>query len=449
MWPLNKSQSNNSLSPQFSFLRTYFLWLWKSKILRYILVIYIGFSIVFSLTQLAKYTFEEPKIINGLAIDLTSNSILRTYDTKKNSPLSEIKNELRFSKMHVYSPRTLTDRTYPYYFRANNVFKSDDITVTAFITQNRLDDLVRLANTWRGPISATLDIPSNLSIEDPGISKIIKSLKLLYEKHSNLRNFVDIHLITGSRIKEKKTKFPIPTNFHLNVARFFARTELIFYLDHDTWPSLDLHTKIKNNLRLLLNNDILIIPTFAFINKNDTSNTQITLPNTKKEVRAMVKEEKMGMQDYGWEFNNGPTCVSSYFKSKEPYMIEEYDLHYKPNFISKKNGRLPWCTERFENNKAACLFQMYLSGSNLFVIHDGFLVNHNFNPNSHLINHKDPQWQKIINSRMYTNFSREKCLLYARQFVLEGKWKLPIANHVKEECQRVLTSWGSGLIKSD
>ena len=49
---------------------------------------------------------------------------------------------------------------------------------------------------------------------------------------------------------------------------------------------------------------------------------------------------------------------------------------------------------------------------------------------------------------MYTNFSREICLLYARTFVAMDLWNSTIADHVKQECQRVLASWGSSLTKN-
>jgi hypothetical protein len=49
---------------------------------------------------------------------------------------------------------------------------------------------------------------------------------------------------------------------------------------------------------------------------------------------------------------------------------------------------------------------------------------------------------------MYTNFSREVCLLYARTFVAMDLWNSSIADHVKQECQRVLASWGSSLTKN-
>lgn len=61
-----------------------------------------------------------------------------------------MKNDLRLTKMHSYSSITLTDRIYPYYFQSETVFNREDVTVMAFITQNRFDDLIRLADMWKG-----------------------------------------------------------------------------------------------------------------------------------------------------------------------------------------------------------------------------------------------------------------------------------------------------------
>ncbi|CAG8751698.1 10556_t:CDS:2, partial [Ambispora leptoticha] len=49
-----------------------------------------------------------------------------------------------------YSPQSLTDHIYPYYFRAMLEPDNPDVTVAAYITPDRLDDLVRLADMWKG-----------------------------------------------------------------------------------------------------------------------------------------------------------------------------------------------------------------------------------------------------------------------------------------------------------
>ncbi|CAG8551929.1 5015_t:CDS:10 [Acaulospora morrowiae] len=396
---------------------------------KYFFVIYVMFSVIFSLTQLAKYTLEHPENIR------LEKPILRTYDTNNSSPLSEMESGLVFSKMYPHLSHALTDHIYPHYFRAESRFKKDDVTVVTFVTKNRVDDLAKLATMWKGPISAVLHLPPKLNI-DPLAQETINALRNIYFTHPDIIKYVDIHLVIGPSLSGNNlTTYPTPSNFYINLARSFARSEFIFYLDHDTWPSPDLQRYIKENGRILLNNDILIIPTFMFI--NITTEESVTLPLTKRQVRALVRNQVMVMQDDGWELNHGPTHMSIYFKSDQPYMIKEYELYYRPNFVSRKSGP-PWCTERLENNKAACLFQMYISGSELYVLHDGFVIRHNFNPNSHLITYEDSKWQRVMDSRMYINFSRETCLHYARQFVALGIWKSPIASHVKKECKRVL-----------
>ena len=59
-------------------------------------------------------------------------------------------NKHRFSKIHAYSPHSLTDSIHPYYVRAESKFNNDDITVITFVTHDRLNELVRLAELWKG-----------------------------------------------------------------------------------------------------------------------------------------------------------------------------------------------------------------------------------------------------------------------------------------------------------
>lgn len=54
------------------------------------------------------------------------------------------------------------------------------------------------------------------------------------------------------------------------------------------------------------------------------------------------------------------------------YKVIDYDLHYAPNVVMSKRGQ-PWCTERFENMQAACVYQMYLSGAELWVLPDQWI----------------------------------------------------------------------------
>ncbi len=60
MWFFNKSYSQlpgGTSAPIRTTPKTYFLWLWKSKLVKYILLMYITFSILLPIIQLVKYTF--------------------------------------------------------------------------------------------------------------------------------------------------------------------------------------------------------------------------------------------------------------------------------------------------------------------------------------------------------------------------------------------------------
>lgn len=58
------------------------------------------------------------------------------------------------------------------------------------------------------------------------------------------------------------------------------------------------------------------------------------------------------------------------------------------------------CTERFDNfeySKATCLFQMYVSGSELWVIPEAFLIEYHYNRHSYLLKPVESEWEVRIN----------------------------------------------------
>ncbi|KAG9303123.1 hypothetical protein G9A89_005081 [Geosiphon pyriformis] len=439
----SKSYSSLPLSPPSSRSTTFIRWFWRSKSARILVLVYLSFSVVFSLLHIFEYT-GRPFMPLPQKTNTADLRIFRTYDTKGISPLDEMKNSVRFNKMHSKMSQFFTDSVHPYYLRGENTPETDDITTIAFVTENRLGDLLRLAEMWRGPISATFHIPAKtIDEKDPIIHKSLSNLRKFFTENPILRQNVDLHIVAGPiSLKQNPNVLPRPTNFHLNVARFFVRSEFVAYIDHDTWPTSSTREIIKNQKNLLLQNDVIILPTFIF-NENSTT---FELPTTTEDVKKLIEEGSMGLQDDGWELNRGVTDYESW-KQGKLYMIQEYELHYRPNFVSRKGGSIPWCTERFDDNKAACLFQIYISGSELWVVPDAFLIRHHLNPKSHLLIPDESKWAKGLNSRMYTRFYRESCIHYGRQLLMAGDWETAKAQHLKQECSRVLTNSGKGLIE--
>ena len=80
-----------------------------------------------------------------------------------------------------------------------------------------------------------------------------------------------------------------------------------------------------------------------------------------------------------WAAGHNSTDYMRYFSippgSGEVYRVAQYQSAYEPYVIMSKH--VSWCDERFTGygaNKAACLFEMYLSGVSFYVMADHFLI---------------------------------------------------------------------------
>lgn len=66
------------------------------------------------------------------------------------------------------------------------------------------------------------------------------------------------------------------------------------------------------------------------------------------------------------------------------------------------------CDERFVGyggNKAACLFEMYLSGISFYVLSDHFIIHQN-----HLYEERARKDERRFNKKIYAEFKEETCL---------------------------------------
>lgn len=73
------------------------------------------------------------------------------------------------------------------------------------------------------------------------------------------------------------------------------------------------------------------------------------------------------------------------------------------------------CDERFigyGGNKAACLFELYLSGVSFYVLPDDFLIHQ-----SHAYAEKARKHERKYNRKLYTDFREELCFRYLISFL--------------------------------
>jgi Glycosyl-transferase for dystroglycan len=127
--------------------------------------------------------------------------------------------------------------------------------------------------------------------------------------------------------------------------------------------------------KLRSGNTALVIPAFEFVEQPDGLDWK-TFPTSKPTLLQLVDEGKIDMFHRGWKKGHGSTNYTKWYESDSVYLVTDYNFSYEPYVIYKKEGS-PWCDERFIGygaNKAACLYEIYLSGIEYEVLPHDFLI---------------------------------------------------------------------------
>jgi glycosyltransferase-like protein LARGE len=253
----------------------------------------------------------------------------------------------------------------PYYFKAQYEFDDEEITIATLVTHNRFKVLSRLASHYKGPISVALHIK-----DDVTKTQMLKDLHQLFEDNQDMKRYVDLHLVVD--------KFDRQFNMWRNVAKFFARSEYIMMLDVDFHLCTDFRESLKREpeLMALLHSGqaAIVVPAFEYVDEADGEVSE-TFPTTKQQLMN-IGTSKLDMFHRSWTRGHGSTNYKQWYQSDKPYKVTDYNYSYEPYVIFKKEGS-PWCDERFVGygaNKAACLFEIFLSGIDYWVLPRDFLI---------------------------------------------------------------------------
>ncbi|GAA5980029.1 hypothetical protein JCM10908_001504 [Rhodotorula pacifica] len=316
----------------------------------------------------------------------------------------------------------------PYYYRATEPdrkdFNKEDITITTLVTSNRFTVFERLVERYQGPVSATVHLTRGKSEDE-----MLRALDKLYTGSSVMRKFVDVHLVYDS--------FERQFNMWRNVAKFFARTDYIMMLDVDFWLCTDFRSRMLDSPEIMqrLRGGLaaFVVPAFEFHKQSDGVDPN-TFPSTKEELVELVKNDKIGMFHKSWAPGHGSTNYTRYYDAApgEVYRVQGYTHSYEPYVIYKKEGS-PWCDERFigyGGNKAACLFELYLSGVSFYVLPDDFLIHQ-----SHAYAEKARKHERKYNRKLYTDFREELCFRYLNAFL--DQIESPRAKNLALECKKI------------
>ncbi|KAI8058651.1 uncharacterized protein B0P05DRAFT_478763 [Gilbertella persicaria] len=344
-----------------------------------------------------------------------------------------------FSKSIVHR-----DLIRPHWFTASIQPTKESLTLITVVELKQIGHLVQLAQLYKGPISATLLVPSTKNIHHELSIQQLTQIRTLYETTTALRRHVDLHLVLqpGGLTEANVTMATGGYQEARNLARLFSRTDYVALLPVTTLWMTQIGASFKQYLDRLNQGDLLILPTFGFPNYDGVHTDE--WPMDKQTMIEWVDAGEMGLLDYDYELNNGPTSYSTWKEAKEPYLVPNYDFHYGPIFISTKLNH-PWCEERFEDFVPSCIYKTYLAGANLWVLPNDYAVRTGQEPSDTLITDQ----QRRIQNRIARKYRLEQCVYYARQFDQYGLFDSDKAEHVKQECSKSLLSLQKEKMISD
>ncbi|TFK93021.1 glycosyltransferase family 49 protein [Polyporus arcularius HHB13444] len=376
-------------------------------------------------------------------------------------------------------------RIIPFYFKAAHSVDPDDVTITTLVTSNRFRVFKQLVERYRGPISVTIHIPlplhssfSTLKPDHPSRAAL-NSLHALYASSPLFSRFVDVHLALSPFTSPLSSEATSSTegeggrqfNVWRNAARLFARTDFVMMLDVDFAVCTDWRGFIRDTLRAASSSPIrhttrtprraqpyvpdgangteivqrlregsaaLVVPAFEHVKQEDGVD-QRSFPGDKQTLIKLVQANPPVIASFhaSWGPGHSSTDYERYYSipagSGAIYKVEQYQSAYEPYVITNK--RVSWCDERFAGyggNKAACLFEMYLSGVSFYVLSDHFLIHQ-----SHKYEEEARREERKSNRKVYADFKEESCLRYLYRYYREGTLHTERAANAREECKKI------------
>lgn len=210
-------------------------------------------------------------------------------------------------------------------------------------------------------------------------------------------------------------------------------------LDIDFAPCTDFRTAIRSSeaamSKLRTGTAAFVIPAFEYPKHADGTDPT-KFPRSKNALVSLVRDGKIDMFHASWVPGHSSTDYERYYNSPpgEIYKVTSYQSAYEPYIIVKKDGP-PWCDERFVGyggNKAACLFEMYLSGISFYVLADHFIIHQN-----HLYEENARAAERKYNRRIYSEFKEESCLRYLKLFHDNASLNTSRAYNARSECKKI------------
>lgn len=332
------------------------------------------------------------------------------------------------------------DQIEAFTYSASEKSPPKQVTACLYFNDAWLSQLPIFAQRWNGPMSVVIETLGSKTGQNK--ARIVSRLTLLRKKHPQIQKYADLHIVytpyvssqARDRIHQRFMTHPAGSNWHVNLARLFARTDLVWLVcDPRILPSAGLRRFLEDSnvmSALLLDNaDAVVVPTFGFLRNNSTEGYLPTLsqidariqasaspdaiedsaisearaeaylashyatlplpikrwPRRKPDLLSLSSQDKtttgdadptkvLALYDRGWAKNAGPTNMLLWSMASSPTNLSYYHItEYDLRYAPSViigKDRQPWCMERFSDERAVCTYQMYLAGAKIWVLPD-------------------------------------------------------------------------------
>lgn len=251
------------------------------------------------------------------------------------------------------------DNVRPFWFKATDPATS--IGITTVLTLDDMELLEEMAGHWQGKnvcdvprkrerelfanpfpslgsISAVIQIETKDGLNSGHAVQALSRLRREYETRPLLGKYVDIHVVLQP-LRTIRTRLQGARN----LARLFSRSHYVMHTPIKVlW--LPSHASLLDPSTTGLfdhldEGDALVVPTFAFPRRNNVQTD--VYPTDREGMIDWVDSGRMGLLDYHWSLNAGPTSYLQWRDATEPYLVTDYDYHYGPVYITTKEHH-PW-----------------------------------------------------------------------------------------------------------
>mmetsp|Transcript_27061 Transcript_27061/g.69634 ORF Transcript_27061/g.69634 Transcript_27061/m.69634 type:complete len:548 (-) Transcript_27061:1723-3366(-) len=326
---------------------------------------------------------------------LTSIFILLTYATvvsvqvegegraghAKGGGVGERKSRTHTEPNTVSSPRTF--RIVDDYYAREKGVEEVDVTMTTQLTAERIPALIKLCNSYGGPMSVAY-----YAGEESEVERLDEAYAS--EEGGCLRQHASVVLV-------HKEKGPYPVNMMRNIALRSAVSDYVFPIDVDFVVSAGFYQYIKqdsNVLDYLRNNKaIYILPSF------ELTQSSTPTPWKKEEVVKLYKDGFARPAHHYYEPCQRATNFKKWAEVASDYAVK-YESGYEPYFVTHRTV-LDY-DERFigrGGNKQSHPMELACAGYEFWVFSSSFLVH--FHQNKKNVEYLGNQWTMLEVTKKY------------------------------------------------